>query len=410
MLITPFSLPFEADTAQQTAVIKQGTLERTPSQNAPNLTSAIKLIREGKIAEGLNILINLFTNSAFVQKFENLITDKVPFRVSAIRFSRAIDRAIIKLAYGFTNDSIIPADMTSGIYYDTKFEQLLFTPTFFNLDAKRSIDARIENYEELIRSNPNINFYLYYHQTLKNSAHHPLNEIFIDADNGQAFKYFEQELPAGLTIKTFLLESHKDHLDYYYRTDHHWRVNAIIRVYQEIYNMLSANYPDISSPLIINELESFPQINFLGFMARQTLYPIRGDEFIVEKITIPDHELIESGQKIEKNRRSVYFEGNYSTVPYINHYNAFYGEVTDLIEYTFKNTSDRNLLIIGSSYQNSLDPLLASHYKKTYCIDLRYYTDFSLSSFLKEHKVNDILIIGDNDVAFQDIDFWKINP
>ena len=57
-----------------------------------------------------------------------------------------------------------------------------------------------------------------------------------------------------------------------------------------------------------------------------------------------------------------------------------------------------------------MDPLIASHYDKTYCIDLRYYTDFSLSTFLSDYDVDDILIIGDNEVAFQAVQYWKINP
>jgi hypothetical protein len=127
-------------------------------------------------------------------------------------------------------------------------------------------------------------------------------------------------------------------------------------------------------------------------------------------VDFPAYEMKVNDQLIEQNQRQAYFEGNYSTVPYTNHYNEFYGYVTNYTEYTFENDSNRNLLFIGSSYRYALDPLVASHYKKTYCVDLRYFTDFSLSEFLAEHEVDDILIIGDNDVAFEDLEYWKINP
>jgi hypothetical protein len=127
-------------------------------------------------------------------------------------------------------------------------------------------------------------------------------------------------------------------------------------------------------------------------------------------IDIPEHEMYFSGQKVEVDTREIYFEGDYSMIPYTNHFNEFYGNVTDLIEYNFENDSDRNLLIIGSSFRNALDPLIASHYNKTYCIDLRYDTDFDLSDFLSEHEVDDILIVGDNEVAFENVEYWKINP
>ena len=319
LLAIPFSLPFSAKAAQQNAVIKQGTLDRSAAQGAPNLTFALKLVREGKVGEGLRVLTNLFTNSSFVQKFENLVTEKLLLRVQAINFSRAIDRAIIEFTYGFTEDSIIPADMRSGIYYDSEFDQLLYTPSFFNLEAKQTIDERIKNYEALIQNNPDQNFYLYHQQTLKNSSYHPLIPLFSEADSGQALENFEQNLPEGLTFRKFLLTSHQDHIDYYYRTDHHWRVGGVIRAYQEIHDLLSLNYPDISPALTITDTKTFPDIKFSGHMARQTFYPIQGDDFTVEEIAIPSHETIWNGRKIDDTGRLAYFEGKYSTVPYINH-------------------------------------------------------------------------------------------
>ena len=410
LLAIPSSLPFQAMIAQQTAVIKQGTLERTASQSGPNLTHALNLFKEGEFGEALDVVLELFTSSAFVQKFENLIIEKMPFRYPAIQLSRTVDRAVIKLAYAFTDDSIIPADMKSGIYYDSKYNQLIYTPSFFNPEAQKNIDERVNNYRELIQTYPNLNFYLYHQQTLKNSPYHPLIELFNEADRGQALLYFEHNLPDGLIYRKFVLTSHQDHLDYYYRTDHHWRVSGVIRAYQDIHELLSMNYPEISPALQIRGLKTFTEFKFSGHMARNTLYPIQGDDFVVEIVDFPDHDIIWHGMSIEDTGRLAYFRGDYSTVPYINHFNEFYGQVTDLIEYTYENSEDRNLLIIGSSFRNSLDPLLASHYRKTYGVDLRYYTDFSLSTFLDDHKVDDILIIGDNDVAFQDNNYWKINP
>jgi len=207
-----------------------------------------------------------------------------------------------------------------------------------------------------------------------------------------------------------MLENMDEHLKYYFRTDHHWTIHGILRAYEEILSMLIKNYPDISPMLEINGIVEFPDVEFLGSMARESLFPIDGDDFLVEDVSFSSFEMIKSGQEIKDSPRTAYFSGDYSTIPYTNHFNAFYGKVTDLIEYTFENNADRNLLVIGSSYRNALDPLLASHYHKTYCIDLRYFTDFSLSDFLDEYDVDDILIVGDDEVAFEDVEYWKINP
>lgn len=377
---------------------------------SPNLQRAIHLFNEGNWKGAAEILLNLYTSSSFTNKFETATSDQFPFRMTIIRFSKALDRVIIKIAYQFVDDTIIPADMTSDIYFDKLNDQLIFSPTLFTAETINQIDERVQNYQELIDTHTEQKFYLFYHQTLENSKYHPLNVHFPKADQGQALAYFESNLPQALTFEKFLLGGMDDHLKYYYRTDHHWNVYGIFRAYEEIYDLLKNDQPNMSEKLTENRIISFPDIEFLGLLARRTFYPVSSESFAVEDIDFPNYEMYVNGQKVEENLRAAYFEGNYSTVPYTNHYNEFYGFVTDLTEYRFQNESERSLLLIGSSYRYALDPLIASHYHLTYSVDLRYFTDFSLSEFLESHEVDDILIIGDNTVGFEDTEYWKIKP
>ena len=398
----------KGEASTEESVVEARTLVALGPTDNPNLKRALNLIKNGDLWGGTKALIDLYVNATFVEKFERATSDQFPFRMPIIQFSKALERYIIDFSYFLVDDPVTPADMTNGIYFDSENNQLLQPVTLFNSSVREKIDERIDNYNDLIQAHPEQNFYLYYHQTIHNSQYHPMAPYFSEADKGQSIEYFEKNLPEGLILEKFPLTSMEDHLYYYYRTDHHWTVYGILRAYEEIHQMLAQNYPEISPMLDYEEIVEFPEIEFLGYMARRTFYPINGDKFMVEVIDIPPHEMLWSGQLVEKSPRSVYFEGEYSMIPYTNHFNEFYGNVTDLIQYTFENDSDRNLLIIGSSFRNALDPLLASHYKKTYCIDLRYYRDFSLSGFLEEHKVDDILIVGDNVVALDDIDYWKI--
>jgi len=400
----------KGESSTDKSIIESRNLAALRPAGAPNLQRGLNLISEGNFFEGIKLLIDLYTSTSFIQKFETTTSDQLPFRMPIINFSKALERKIINFTYGFIDDTIIPADMTNGIYYDAENNQLLQPVNLFNPDTRVLIDERIENYAELIWNHPEQNFYLYYHQIIDDSEFHPMVKYFPEADKGQSIEYFEENLPEGLTLKKFLLNSMDDHLKYYYRTDLHWNVFGLLHAYEEIYDLLSIDYTDISPMLEIKNIFTFPDIKFLGLMARLTFYPIDGDNFSVEVVDIPPHEMIWGGQLVETNSRSVYFKDEYSRIPYVNHYNEFYGYPTDLIEYTFENQSDRNLLIFGSSYINSLEPLLASHYKKTYCVDLRRDTDFSLSKFLEEHEVDDILIVGDYKVAFQQNEYWFIEP
>jgi hypothetical protein len=410
LLFVPFSLATNFGSAPAESVVEARTLVALEPASNPNLRRAMAHFEEGNIRAAFDILLNLYTSSSFVNNFEQATNDQFPFRIQIIQFSKALDRFIIKMAYSPTSDKVIPADATSDIYFDSENNQLVFSPTLFNESIVTRIDERIHNYEELIKAHPNQSFSVYYHQTLHNSEFHPLVEVFSEADKGQGITYFEKNLPENLSLKKFMLTSMDDHLKYYYRTDHHWTVHAILLAYEEIHDLLSLNYPDISPILEIENTHHFENIEFLGLLARRTFFPIKGDDFSVEIVDFPPYEMYIRGNLISADLRSRYFSGEYSMIPYTNHFNEFYGNVTYLIEYRYDNNANRNLLIIGSSFRNALDPLLASHYKNTYCIDLRYNTNFSLSEFLAEHDVDDILILGDNEVAFEDVEYWKINP
>ncbi len=409
-IMIPASWLFKGGATPEEFVVEAREAVALKPASSPNLSRAITLIKEGNYWEGAKLLIDLYTSSSFVGKFETAISDKFPFRLPIIQFSKALERGIIKSAYIFTPDTVIPADMGREIYYDSENNQLIYPPTPFNQSTRDLIDERLLNYQLLIESHPDQDFYLYYHEILENSAFNPLNPYFSEADQNQSLEYFEANMPDGLALEKFMLANMEDHLKYYYRTDHHWTIHGILRAYEEIHAMLKKNNPDISPILEISDIVEFQDVEFLGSMARESLYPINGDAFLVEEVEFPPFEMIKSGQNIEEHPRLNYFAGDYSTIPYTNHFNEFYGKVTDLIEYTLDNGSERNLMIIGSSYRNALDPLLASHYNKTYCIDLRYFTEFSLSAFLEEHHVDDILIVGDDEVALDEIQYWYINP
>ena len=60
---------------------------------------------------------------------------------------------------------------------------------------------------------------------------------------------------------------------------------------------------------------------------------------------------------------------------------------------------DYNLLIIGDSYDNAVLKLIASHYHRCYCADLRNYEReqgeaFHLGAFCREHEVDQVLILA----------------
>ena len=60
------------------------------------------------------------------------------------------------------------------------------------------------------------------------------------------------------------------------------------------------------------------------------------------------------------------------------------------------------ILIVGESYDNALLKLLASHFNKTYSIDLRNYErennkKFNYLEYLNDNNIDKVLLIGNKD-------------
>jgi hypothetical protein len=55
-----------------------------------------------------------------------------------------------------------------------------------------------------------------------------------------------------------------------------------------------------------------------------------------------------------------------------------------------------------------MQEFIAAHYDKTYVVDFRDYTDFSLGDFIRDHGIHDVLVIGDMPVFSRE--GWQINP
>jgi len=389
--------------------IVEGRVLGVPEKSYPTLKIALDYIRQGKPELAIALVWDLYTGGSLQRKFDNAATDQFPLRMPLILFSKAVDRQIIKFVYMFSDDVVIPADMTSDFYIILDEDALIYPPDTLDQKSFESIDERIANYQEIIATYPDLNVYVYYIETLQRSQWHPLNHYFVKADKGQAFNYFQAHMPDQITIGTMPLKSLNDHLTYYFRTDHHWNAQGILEAYKGIYEMLSLKIPDLPPKIQPSRIITFP-IEFLGSLARKTLYPLRADIFIGYEAEFPDCIVSDQGVIGDYDYREEYHLGFFSTTPYIDHYEFYFGTQTGLLEYNCETGSDRDILIIGDSYTRPLVPLLATQYDHTYFVDLRQTKDFTLSGFWLEHPVDDLLVVSDFDVIFMDTDLWMIKP
>jgi hypothetical protein len=363
---------------------------------------------QGKPREAVNFFMVNYLDRSYQKGFENAASDQFPLRLPLILFARALDRKLIEMAYSPLPDPAIPAAMNSGIYVLRDGSRLIADPNRFDENRRTNVDKHLENLNDLIRDHPDVNFYLFYLQRLIDSPYHPLNSIYSNADRGQLFAYFQKNKPSDLNFSSLTFSSLNDLLSSYYKTDHHWNIIGVRKAYEIIYQMLASKHPNLTPPLDLSNIQSVPGIKFLGIYARETLYPIKGENFEVSQINLPSYKETVNGDPLPFRQVSDVLHSSLPTGKYTNYYAIFNGNPQALMELDNPNVSTRNLLIIGSSFTRPLVPLLAAHYKHTYSVDLREYADFSFSEFVASHPVDDVLIVANDFVLYRDD--WLIKP
>ena len=122
------------------------------------------------------------------------------------------------------------------------------------------------------------------------------------------------------------------------------------------------------------------------------------DEMSIYRFAYPDMSITINGEPAEDyGNQRLLVEGTL--------YDATYGAVYggDIGEIVFDTGRDgENLLVIGESYDNAILKLLASHFSKTFSIDLRYYEHsfgqaFDFSEYVKAHDISKVLLVGNID-------------
>lgn len=298
------------------------------------------------------------------------------------------------------------------IYKIRDLSVLVGEPSLFTKDEQGIIEGKIAQYKKIIKANKHINFYAFYLEMIENSPYHPANGEFKHADAGRSYDFFAANKPTGLQLDALRLTSFADHLKYYYRTDHHWNVYGVLQSYNQIYQLLADSYPDISPMITAGEIYTFPDIAFLGRWAKLLNHNAKTESFSVYLADLPPYRIYDrDGNEIDYNNKDEYLAGEYSLDKFADHYVEYYGEDVDFLEYVSDNGSDRNLLIIGDSFSNAIEPLLASHYHHTYAVDIRKYPDYkwSFSEFVSQYDVDDVLILGGANVVLYQWR-WSIQP
>lgn len=202
----------------------------------------------------------------------------------------------------------------------------------------------------------------------------------------------------------FDTKTFEDYKKYFYKGDHHWNHKGQYKAYQEIIELLG-----IEESVKITEERQYDAY-FLGSKAREASEYNSKEKFTVYQYDNQEPIEVQIDGRLSKyGKREEYDKGEYETKLTANHYGEYYGGDYAEVIYNFNEPQKENLLIISNSYSNAINEIIASHFNKTYIIDLRSNTNFKANEYVKQNEIDKILLLGNMSLFSKDTYFKNID-
>lgn len=333
--------------------------------------------------------ISELDGGVFQEELENALADQIvlsqTLKIYGKKLSLFISNLNLNMLYDYDGYDIVPA--SNGLYWIKDTDYLVYGETSIEL-LKRGLMRRIENAIDIAQKYPNVKVYAWLVRReldFKNSSEY---DAFIKGESGDLVTYSSFSK----------VNSYEDYMKYFYKSDHHWNYIGQYEAYKEIANML--DFDENEYVKIIGE-DCFGNIKFNGSKAREIGNINLNDIFCTYKYDLPDYTTKVPNSNVNINlKRRLYYERKIPEISDLNHYGSFYGGDYGEIRYTFEsNIGKENILIFADSYSNPINELIASHYYKTFVIDLRNYESligekFVLSEYIADKKIDNLMFLG----------------
>lgn len=337
------------------------------------------------------LTLESYLDGDFQKKFGDALNDQVPLQGRMKKMynylNAAYEKIIISEAIGKNTEQryiSIKDSLLFGnnlVYYPRDLETM-----------KPDLDKKIENIEAKVKEDQDINFYVYYIEK-DTDINFETNEK-VGAYEYLSEKFKENNIPiAGLEINSF-----KDFEEKFYKTDHHWNCYGSYQGYSEVMKLLNTN-DELIKPEKEMVLEKYKLSGSKAAAIGAT--GIFTEKFPIYQFQYPKMDIHIDGEEAEDyGEQQKYIDGEGEQEGFS--YGTFYGGDNAEIIFDTHNTEKDNLLVIGESYDNAILKLLASHFNKTFSIDLRNYertfeSKFQFSEYVKDNQIDKVLLIGNID-------------
>ncbi len=333
-----------------------------------------------------NLLDGTFQNS-----IEDALTDQVLGAQTLKKFYNQVNSSLSDLAI----EAMIKSHRDTYIHCKngTKIFNGYYTYATYEFETlKEAFVSKANNYNALFDSYPDLDFYVYFIE----------KDTDINFETGEKIDA-DEYLFSMLNLdesrkKTFEINNFQEFSDYFYKTDHHWKHTGSYKGYTEVAALLGCE-----GALIEKGPEVLISQSYVGSKGKSAASELIKDQFYAYQFDFPAFRQIDGAQGEDYGRQTDWEPTLYDEITY----GIFYGGDNGRVVFNTGNTARENILIIGESFDNAIVKLLATHFNKTHCIDLRNYEPhtgsvFHFGEYVQENHIDKVLFIGN-------VDFYAMN-
>lgn len=350
---------------------------------------------ENRYAESIDKLtVAGYMDGSFQDSVEPALADRIPYAEDMKKAYNDITSGFIKTTVEQTVSEEVMENKYIKIGDRNLFgdDYIVFNTSVYEW-LKGSIDKRVGMFNAMAQKYPEVEFFLYYIE----------KDTDINFETGEKVGVFEHLYETvnfkKENIARFEINSFEEFSECFYKTDHHWNEEGAHRGYEGVLKLLDNSQKPLMHGKKVKVGDCFAGSKATGETAGYS------EEFFGYGYKFPRMDITINGEKAtDYGDRDAFLNGLRTDATYPNFYGGDMGEII----FDTKNADKDDILIIGESYDNAILKPLATHFNKTYSIDLRYYEammgeKFNFEEYIKKHNINKVLMIGNVDyIIFDD--------
>lgn len=369
--------------------------------------------------------VSTVLDGSFQSTTDSAFSDQFMGRNLLMEIYKKMNNVLTDVAYLFVEEDTTTLEDTPMTLYpiseDGVFkvgkdgEYLVEFPYLRSTYYEDLIYRRIDNYNAVQQSHPELSMYLYRVTNARDTNWFDAAN-YVEGAGSYYSQWMKDFLDSRITYRETEYESWEDYKEKNYKTDHHWNVYGAYQGYSDIVEMVAEDYPEIGAPK--ESTGSYcSTAKFYGSLVKRSNFNL--DENIYDTICDFDYDLKEhtvtvNGVEVEEfGQREAYRNNVYQTDKATNHYREFFGVDSAEVIYDFGENTGVNAIIFTDSYTNAIKPVLASHFDKTIYIDLRHYLStygdyFNLKKTMEREGIDVVVYVGSLSVIYMD-ESYNIN-